>query len=44
MIEEYKVRLFPTFILIGENGKIESNPMEEPSCGGLIKFKTKNEK
>lgn len=44
LLQEYKVHFYPTFVLINTDKKIESNPMNEPSCGGLLKFKVKNEK
>ena len=38
LLEYYKVKAFPMFILISKEGKILENPMRNPSEGGLLRF------
>lgn len=38
LLEFFQVRTFPAFILVSPEGKIEENPMRNPSEGGLSRF------
>lgn len=38
LLEYYKVKAFPMFILISPDGKVMENPMRNPSEGSLLKF------
>lgn len=38
LLEYYKVKAFPMFILISPEGKIMENPMRNPSEGSLLRF------
>lgn len=38
LLEYYKVKAFPMFILISKEGKILENPMRNPSEGSLLRF------
>lgn len=44
LLEYYQVKAFPLFILISPDGKVEENPMKEPSEGSLIRFMPKENK
>ena len=41
LLEYYQVKAFPIFILISPDGKVEENPMKEPSEGSLMRFMPK---
>ncbi|MBQ0113565.1 MAG: redoxin domain-containing protein [Bacteroidales bacterium] len=41
VVEAFHVRTFPTFVLVGKDGKIEKNPMNSPTSGAFLTFKTK---
>jgi hypothetical protein len=38
LLEYYKVKAFPMFILISNDGKVMENPMRNPSEGSLLRF------
>lgn len=38
LLEQFNIRVFPTFIMIDEKGVVSQNPMKKPSEGGLIPF------
>ncbi|MBR1770232.1 MAG: redoxin domain-containing protein [Bacteroidales bacterium] len=41
MTKAFRLRMFPTFILLNSRGKIEENPLRSPSDGSLMRFKSK---
>ncbi len=38
LLEYYKVKAFPMFILISKDGRVMENPMRNPSEGSLLRF------
>ena len=38
LLEYYKVKAFPMFVLISKDGRILENPMRNPSEGSLLRF------
>lgn len=44
LLEYYQVKAFPLFILLTPEGKVEENPMREPSQGSLTRFMPKENK
>lgn len=38
LLENYNIRIFPTFVLLDEKGNIIQNPMRKPSEGSLIPY------
>lgn len=44
LLEYYQVQGFPHFVLVSPQGRIEENPMKNPSEGSLSKFLSKEKK
>jgi phosphate/sulfate permease len=44
LLEYFQVKAFPLFILISPDGKVEENPMRNPSEGSLSRFLNKENK
>lgn len=44
LLEHFQVKAFPLFILISPDGKVEENPMRNPSEGSLSRFLNKENK
>ncbi|MEE1097690.1 MAG: thioredoxin family protein [Bacteroidales bacterium] len=44
LLEYYQVKAFPLFILVSPDGKVEENPMKNPSEGSLSRFANKESK
>ncbi len=44
LLEYYQVQGFPHFVLVSPQGRIEENPMRNPSEGSLSKFQSKENK
>jgi hypothetical protein len=38
LLEYYKIKAFPMFILISKDGRVVENPMRNPSEGSLLRF------